>query len=49
MTLPSNSTNFGAYKPLVYSYSIIYRLGEKMDGLGGCPPRNTFAKERLRD
>jgi hypothetical protein len=44
-----NSTNFWAYKPLIHSYSTLYRSGEKTGGLEGCPPGNTSAKERLHN
>jgi hypothetical protein len=49
MIIAYNSTNFWAYKPLIHSYSTVYRSGEKTGGLAGVPLGNTSAKERLYD
>jgi hypothetical protein len=37
VTLPSNSTNLRACKPLIHSYSTIYRSGEKTGVQGRVP------------
>jgi hypothetical protein len=47
--LAYHSNNIWACKHLIYSYSTIYMLGGKIEGLGGCPPRNASAKEKSRD
>jgi hypothetical protein len=49
MIFPYNSNNFGAYKPLIYSCSTVYRLEEKTGGPGGCPPGNTSVPPYSRD